>query len=70
MTTKVQVELQPFMVPNYVIQVVPPGRREEGLREAPKFRLCDLDDLTLTQLCDDFRAAVFAKAREGRECTK
>lgn len=70
MTVTTKIELRPFTVPNYVIQVVPPGRREEGLIGAPSHRLGDLDDLTLNQLCDDFRAGVMARAREQRETPK
>lgn len=56
------VELQPFSVPNYVIQVVPPGQRQDGFREAPKYRLSEIDADTLAEMCDDFRRAVFEKA--------
>ena len=56
------VELQPFNVPNYVIQQMPPGKREDGWKEAPKYKLSEVSEVTLSKLCDDFRRAVFEKA--------
>jgi hypothetical protein len=56
------VELQPFTVPNYVRQSMPPVKRQDGWHEAPIHPLGDLDAETLAQLCDDFRRAVFEKA--------
>lgn len=56
------IELQPFQVPNFVIQKVGPRPREEGFQEAPKYRLADVDEATLSMLCDAFRAEVFEKA--------
>jgi hypothetical protein len=56
------VELRPFTVPNYVIQVTPARPRQEGFVEAPKYALTELDADTLAQLCDDFRKSVFEKA--------
>ena len=63
MKITVQQELQPFQVPNYVLAVAPPGKREDGLREPPKYHLSELSDETLSALCNKFREDVFAKAR-------
>lgn len=57
-----QIELQPFRVPNYVIAVGNPGKREDGFQEAPKYPLSDLSAETLEQMCREFRAEVFRKA--------
>lgn len=57
-----KVELRPFMVPNFVIQVTPAAPRQQGLREAPCYSLDEVDADTLARMCDEFRAAVFAKA--------
>jgi len=61
---KINVELIPMKVPNYVIQKMPPRPRQEGINinGAPKYHLSDLDENVLSQLCDEFRADVFAKA--------
>lgn len=60
-----KIELRPFTVPNYVIQVMPPRPRQDGPNfEAPKYALADLDAETLAQLCDEFRAEVFSKANK------
>jgi hypothetical protein len=58
----VKIELHPFTVPNYVIQVVPVRPRQEGFKEAPAYPLSEVDADTLATMCSDFRAAVFAKA--------
>lgn len=64
-TIQIKRELQPFTVPNYVIQVVPPGTRQQGLQEAPKYHLSELDVETLEGLCAQFRRDVFSRA--GKE---
>ncbi len=55
-------ELQPFTVPNYVIVKMPPRPRQDGFVESPKYALAELTPDVLAVLCDEFRAAVFAKA--------
>ena len=62
MKTRIEIELRPFTVPNFVIQVTPPGDRGQGIQEAPKYALSDLDPYTLERLCDEFRTEVFNKA--------
>ena len=56
------IKLRPFTVPNYVIQEMPARPRQDGMIEAPKYRLSELDAFTLGALCDQFRADVFKKA--------
>ena len=65
MEVTLKVKLQPFKVPNYVLAEVPFGRREEGIQEGPKYSLEDLDAETLDRLCDEFRNAVFLKAKKS-----
>ena len=57
-----KIELRPFTVPNFVIQVTAPRPKQEGMREAPSYALEEVDADTLATMCSDFRAAVFAKA--------
>lgn len=57
-----KIELQPFSVPNFVSVKAAPGRREDGLAEAPKYKLADLEPETLDALCVEFRREVFEKA--------
>lgn len=62
-----QVKLRPFTVPNFVFQVMTPGKREDGPKEVPKYYcLGDLSDDTLDVLCNEFRTAVMLKAAEDR----
>jgi hypothetical protein len=76
MKASIEVELQPFTVPNYVLTVQPPRPKQEGIVETPKLALPDLDSDTLNQLCRDFRNAVFEKAgkqqppEQARYCRK
>ena len=64
MKANIELELQSFTVPNYVLVKEKPGRREEGFQEGMKFHLSELDSLTLDKLCNDFRAEVFKKAKK------
>jgi hypothetical protein len=61
----IEVELQPFTTPNFVLTVQPPRLKQEGFVETPKLSLSDLDSLTLSRMCDEFRREVFKKA--GKE---
>ena len=65
MTITTGVELKPFMVPNFVTQETPAGRKQDGFKESPKFALHELDADTLQALCDQFTKGVFAKAKKG-----
>lgn len=57
-----KVELLPFTTPNYVIQKMPAGNRQDGYRESPKYHLRDVPAEDLAALCDQFHAEIFAKA--------
>ena len=59
---KLEVELQPFIVPNYVNQKTKCGKRQDGLTENPTYHLSELSDEVLHELCDQFRESVLAKA--------
>lgn len=63
--SNIKVELRPFSVPNFVIQVMAPGKRQDGFKEAPSYALSELDADTLSEMCDEFRAEIFKKA--GKE---
>jgi len=58
----IKVKLRPLMTPNYAIQEMPAGLKQDGLRELPKFALSELDAETLSDLCDEFRREIFTKA--------
>lgn len=55
-------KIRPFPVPDSVILDQPPGQRQDGLKPLPEVLLSYLSVETLDQLCNEFRAAVFAKA--------
>lgn len=70
MSIKLNIELKPFQVPNYVMVKQKVGLRQDGVSfDSPKYHVKDLDVDTLSQLCDEFRAAVFSKAEklDGRQ---
>ena len=58
---KVELELQPFRIPNYVSTKSKPGLRQEGLKEVPKYAIEDLPVETLEALCEQFRLDILAK---------
>lgn len=57
--------IKPFPVPESVYLDMPPGRKQDGIRELPKVLLADLSDEQLVELCEEFTAAIFKGA--GRE---
>lgn len=59
---EVKLQLKPFTVPNFVLVEGSPRPRQEGFREGRKFRLSELDESTLEEMCNEFRASVMAKA--------
>lgn len=62
MSITIPLPLRAFTVPNFVLAEVPAGLKQDGVREAPSFPVRDLPAETLSALCDEFRAGVFAKA--------
>ena len=58
----IETKLQPFNVPNFALCEPSLARRQDGMRELPKFALHELSPETLAEMCDEFRVAVFAKA--------
>lgn len=60
------IKLQPWQTPNFVIGVMPPLPRQEGFNPdaAPKWSLKEVDAETLAKMCDDFRAEIFRKAEK------
>lgn len=61
---KIQIELQPLIIPNYVLEKPRPGKRQDGIQRTRQHAIEDLDVETLAQLCDAFRAGIFAKAKK------
>lgn len=59
---KIELDLQPFGVPNYVTVVTEPGLRQDGLTSPPSYPLAALHPESLAEMCDDFRRSVFEKA--------
>ncbi len=60
------IELEPWIVPNFAIGKMPTRPRQEGFNPdaVPKWSLKELDAETLAKLCDDFRTEVFRKAEK------
>lgn len=66
MTATLNLKLKPFQVPNFVLADLPPGLKQDGIKELPSFPLSALDAATLTGMCDAFRDEVFRKAGKER----
>ena len=56
------IELKPFTVPNFVIEVMRINNRQEGFIEPKSIPLRELSSETLEAMCYEFRIAVFEKA--------
>lgn len=66
MNVCINIELQPWATPNFVRAKMSPRPKQEGVNlESPSWPLWEVDALTLSQMCDEFRAEVFKKA--GKE---
>lgn len=61
-----RIEILPFPVPTGVTVKQKPGSRQDGLKPVPEIPLSEIDQDTLNELCNDFRAAVFAAAGRRR----
>lgn len=59
---EMKVKLQPFSTPNFVIAEQRPGVKQDGIVEAPKWHINEVDINTLSELCDQFRKDIFEKA--------
>lgn len=64
MKATIEIELQPFTVPNFVRPA--PKQRAKGENvssdETAAIALSDLSATTLDMMCDDFRREIFKKA--------
>lgn len=58
----VSLKMQPWQTPNYASVQMPAGKRQDGFVELPKLHVRDLDVSVLSEMCDRWRADVFAKA--------
>ena len=59
---QIKMQIRPFSIPAFVRIETPPRPRQDGLQESPSMALEELSAEVLSSLCDEFRAAVFAKA--------
>ncbi len=66
MKIKLEVELIPFTVPNFVRVKSEPRPRQDGIQNDKCYALHELDNVTLHDLCVEFTEAVMTKAAEGR----
>lgn len=62
MKVTIEIELQPFQVPDHALAVSTVGRRQDGMQPVAKYPLSDLDPRTLERMCDVFKAEIFRKA--------
>lgn len=57
-----KIKLNPIIIPDYVIEVARVGQRQDGIVEPNKWHIRDIDETTLSDLCDQFRRDIFEKA--------
>ncbi len=57
-----KMDVNPWIVPNFVSLRMPPGKRQDGWTPAPGLPLSEVDPRTLADMCAAFRAEIFRKA--------
>ena len=62
MKVTIELQVQPFSVPNFILTEPVPGARQDGFKESPSYPLSDFDAVTLQRMCDEFTAEIFRKA--------
>lgn len=62
MKPTIEIDLQPFRTPNFVLPVAKPAKREDGFKESVSYALSELNEAVLSKMCDDFRTEIFRKA--------
>ena len=62
MKTTIDIEIKPFVVPNFVVQILPVGKKDDGWKPSEGIPLSELSSETLYKLCKDFTDDVFQKA--------
>lgn len=60
--SRMEIDLNPWITPNYVLGKVPPRLRQDGFIDPPKWALSEVEPHILSDLCDEFRRGVFEKA--------
>ena len=59
----ITLKLYPFTIPNYVVELdTIPTKPQDGFKAISSYHLKQLDEDTLSTMCDEFRQGVFAKA--------
>lgn len=64
MRIKIDLEIKPFSTPNCVIPVQKAGLKQDGYNPTEGISLRDIDEGTLSNLCDQFRKDIFKKAEK------
>ena len=59
-----ELKLKPLTVPNFVVGVGQASSKGKEWTKYPSYPLSEVDSETLETMCDDFKLAVLAKARE------
>lgn len=62
MKTKIEVDLKPFIVPNFVLIAPKAGLKQDGFKVGDKYALSQLDSEILLKMCEEFKMSVFEKA--------
>ena len=64
--SELKLKLRPFTTPNFVVAAPKVGQRQDGFTKSPSFHLSELDESTLIELCDQFKADVLAKSKQDK----
>ena len=71
MNVKLDIELEPFRIPNYVLVRRKLTKHNEGaaVREGDSYHISELPIEVLEKLCDEFKANVLKKKMSSNEVT-
>lgn len=61
---KTSVHLNPWQTPNFATVIIPPGKREDGIRPAPTIAVADLDAEALDELAREWLNELYLKAKK------
>lgn len=67
--TMMQMNLKPWLAPNYAPMEMPPGKREDGVKELPSFHVSELSQEALDGQAKRWLSDLYIKAKKPNPWT-
>lgn len=64
MSATIEMKLKPWLSPNYAPLEMPPGKREDGVKELPSFHVSELPQEALDAQARQWLIDLYAKAKK------